>query len=396
VVSPGGVGYDINCGVRLVRTNLDAEEIAGCRDRLADRLFQAVPSGVGSAGAIPRLGLDEERRLVRRGVAWAIERGYGSPHDAGRVEEGGCLETADPDALTDRALERGRHQVGTLGSGNHFLEVDRVDEIYDTQVAEALGLRPGQVVVAIHSGSRGLGYQVCEDSLRVMGAATVRYGFDLPDRQLACTPIRSAEGEQYLAAMGCAANYAWANRQVMMALAGHAFEAALGASPGAVAFGLVYDVCHNIAKFETHDVGGSPRRVLVHRKGATRAFGPGHAALPSEVRALGQPVLIPGDMGRYSYVLVGTDRAMRETFGSSCHGAGRTLSRAAAKRTSRGLDLYDEMAKWGVTVRASGRATIAEEMPYAYKDVAEVVEVVHRAGIGRKVARLRPMIVIKG
>jgi tRNA-splicing ligase RtcB len=395
-VSPGGVGYDINCGVRLVRTGFDAAEIAGRVDRLADRLFQAIPSGVGSAGAIARLGLDEARRLVRRGVAWAIDRGYGSGRDAGRVEEGGCLEGADPDALTERALDRGLHQVGTLGSGNHFLEVDRVDEIYDPKAAAALGLRPGQVVVAIHSGSRGLGYQTCEDSLRAMGPAMTRYGVDLPDRQLACTPIRSPEGERYLAAMACAANYAWVNRQVMMALAGRAFEEALGASPRTVGFGLIYDVSHNIAKFETHDVGGSPRRVLVHRKGATRAFGPGHDALPPEVRGLGQPVLIPGDMGRYSYVLVGTDRAMRETFGSSCHGAGRVLSRAAAKRASRGRDLNEEMAKRGVTVRATGRATIAEEMPYAYKDVAEVVEVVHRAGIGRKVARLRPMIVVKG
>jgi tRNA-splicing ligase RtcB len=395
-VSPGGVGYDINCGVRLVRTALDASDLEGATDRLADRLFAAIPAGVGSAGAIPKLGVADERRLVQRGVAWAVDRGYGSAGDRGRIEEEGCLAAADPDALSDRALARGLRQVGTLGSGNHFLEVERVDEVYAGPAADALGLWSGQVVVSIHSGSRGLGYQTCEDALRTMAASMARYRLQLPDRQLACTPVASPEGRQYLAAMACAANYAWVNRQVMMTLAQRAFEEALGASPRTVGFGLVYDVCHNIAKFETHEVDGRQRRLLVHRKGATRAFGPGHPALPSEVRGVGQPVLIPGDMGRYSYVLVGTERAMRETFGSSCHGAGRALSRAAAKRASRGLDVFAEMAKRGVTVRAGSRGTIAEEMPYAYKDVASVVDVVDGAGIGRKVARLRPLIVIKG
>jgi tRNA-splicing ligase RtcB len=395
-VSPGGVGYDINCGVRLVRTALEASDIEGVVDRLADRLFAAIPAGVGSAGAIPELGRGDERRLVQRGVAWAVDRGYGSADDRGRIEEEGCLAAADPDALSDRALDRGLRQVGTLGSGNHFLEVERVDEIYDGPAADALGLWPGQVVVSIHSGSRGLGYQTCDDALRTMAATMARYRLQLPDRQLACAPVASPEGRQYLAAMACAANYAWVNRQVMMALAQRAFEEALGASPRTIGFGLVYDVCHNIAKFETHEVDGRQRRLLVHRKGATRAFGPGHPALPREVRGVGQPVLIPGDMGRYSYVLVGTERAMRETFGSSCHGAGRTLSRAAAKRASRGLDVFAEMTKRGVTVRAGSHGTIAEEMPYAYKDVTSVVDVVHGAGIGRKVARLRPAIVVKG
>jgi tRNA-splicing ligase RtcB len=395
-VSPGGVGYDINCGVRLVRTALDSNEVADKLERLADRLFASIPAGVGSHGAIPKLSVGEERRLVRDGVSWAIDRGFGSAHDTGRIEEGGCLAGADPDALSDRALERGVRQVGTLGSGNHFLELERVDEIYDTRVADALGLRLEQLTLIIHTGSRGLGYQTCDDALRTMGGAMRRYQLHLPDRQLACAPLASPEGEHYLAGMACAANYAWVNRQVMMALAERAFEEALGASPQALGFGLVYDVCHNVAKFEQHGVAGERRRLFVHRKGATRAFGPGHPALPADVRHVGQPVLIPGDMGRYSYVLVGTEGAMQETFGSSCHGAGRLLSRAAAKRASRGRDLYADMAQRGVIVRAQGRATIAEEMPYAYKDVADVVDVVHEAGISRKVARLRPLAVVKG
>jgi tRNA-splicing ligase RtcB len=396
VVSPGGVGYDINCGVRLVRTGLDTGDLEGRTDVLADRLFAAVPAGVGSEGAIPKLSVGDERQLVSRGVRWAVERGFGRGEDVGRIEEGGCLSGADPDALSERALERGLRQIGTLGSGNHFLEVGCVEEIYDAPLAAALGLRPGQVTLIIHSGSRGLGYQTCDDSLRRMASAGMRSRVSLPDPQLAWAPIDAPEGRQYIGAMACAANYAWVNRQVMMALAERAFEAALGMSPRDLRFSLVYDVCHNIAKFEEHEVDGQRRSLLVHRKGATRAFGPGHPVLSPEVRGTGQPVLIPGDMGRYSYVLVGTDAAMRETFGSTCHGAGRTLSRAASKRASRGRDLLAELAAAGVTLRARGLATVAEEMPYAYKDVADVVDVVHGAGISRKVARLRPMIVVKG
>lgn len=395
-VSPGGVGYDINCGVRLVRTDLDMADVQRRLEHLGDALFAAIPAGVGSEGAIPKLRLSEERRLVSEGVSWALGRGFGALTDVAHIEEGGCLAGADPDALSERALERGLRQVGTLGSGNHFLEVDRVDAIYDARVAATLGLRLNQVTVLIHSGSRGLGYQTCDDALRVVGPAMQRHGIRLPDRQLACAPVRSAEGRQYIAAMACAANYAWVNRQVMMGLAERAFQAALGTSPGTLRFGLVYDVCHNIAKFEEHDVAGERRRLFVHRKGATRAYGPRHPSLPAEVSAIGQPVLIPGDMGRYSYVLVGTQAAMRETFGSTCHGAGRVLSRAASKRASRGMDLLAEMGKRGVIVRARGRAALAEEMPYAYKDVADVVDVVHEAGISEKVARLRPMIVVKG
>jgi tRNA-splicing ligase RtcB len=286
--------------------------------------------------------------------------------------------------------------VGTLGSGNHFLEVDRIDEIYDPDVAATLGLSIDQIAIIIHSGSRGLGYQTCDDALQTMGGAMARHGIQVPDRQLACAPIASAEGQRYLAAMACAANYAWVNRQVMMALSERAFEEALGIGPREVRARLVYDVCHNVAKEEAHEVAGVRRRVLVHRKGATRAFGPGHPDLPDDLRRVGQPVLIPGDMGRYSYVLVGTAEAMRQTFGSTCHGAGRQLSRAASKRAGRGLDLFAELGKRGVIIRAQGRGTIAEEMPFAYKDVAEVVNVVHEAGISRKVARLRPLIVVKG
>src|SRR6185295_7054073 len=285
----------------------------------------------------------------------------------------------------------GRRQVGTLGSGNHFLEVQRVDEVYDERAAAALGVHAGQLTVMIHSGSRGLGYQVCDDALRTMGRAMARHGITMPDRQLACVPIESAEGRQYLGAMAAAANFAWANRQVMTGLAERAFETALGIGPATLRFGLVYDVCHNIAKMEEHVVHGARRRLCVHRKGATRAFGPGHPALPAHLRPLGQPVIIPGDMGRYSFLLLGTAGAMAETFGTTCHGAGRVMSRADAKKAGRGLNLVDELAKRGVLVRARSLAGVAEEMPWAYKDVVDVVDVVDGAGIGRKVARLKPL-----
>jgi len=298
--------------------------------------------------------------------------------------------------VSDTALERGRSQVGTLGSGNHFLEVQRVDEVYDPRAAAALGLAAGGVTVMIHSGSRGLGYQVCDDALRTMGRAMARYGIDMPDRQLACVPLRSPEGQQYFAAMAAAANFAWTNRQVMSGLAERAFAAALGLGPAALRFGLVYDVCHNIAKVEEHPVDGRPRLVCVHRKGATRAFGPGHPALAAHLRPLGQPVIIPGDMGRYSFLLLGTAGAMAETFGTTCHGAGRVMSRAQAKKAGHGLDLVAELGRRGVLVRAQSLRGVAEEMPWAYKDVADVVDVVDRAGLARRVARLRPLVVVKG
>jgi tRNA-splicing ligase RtcB (3'-phosphate/5'-hydroxy nucleic acid ligase) len=396
VISPGGVGYDINCGVRLIRTKLRYDDIEDRVEQLADALFAAVPAGVGSEGAIPSLSIIELKRLVRDGARWAAREGYASPADLDHTEENGCLEMADPDAVTDHAYNRGRKQLGTLGSGNHFLEVGRVDQIYSEEAARALGVELGQVTVIIHSGSRGLGHQTCDDYLKVIGTAMGRYGIKLPDRQLASVPIRSDEGQAYLGAMAAAANFAWCNRQIMMHLAERAFMETLGLSERELGFGLVYDVCHNIAKFEEHTVGGARRRLCVHRKGATRAFGPGHPALPAAVRAIGQPVLIPGDMGRYSFLLIGKVRAMEETFGSTCHGAGRVMSRAKAKKEGRGRNLVAELADIGVTIRARGRATIAEEMPDAYKDVADVVKVMEAAGISDRVARLRPVAVIKG
>jgi tRNA-splicing ligase RtcB len=396
VISPGGVGYDINCGVRLVKTSLVFSEIQQKISRVVDALFSFIPSGVGAEGAIPKLSKADEKRLLKEGARWAVGEGYGRHEDLEYMEEGGRLQGADADLVSDRALERGLKQVGTLGSGNHFLEIGRVEDIYLHDVAQALGLFPDQVVILIHTGSRGLGYQTCEDFLKVMNHAMIKYGIQLPDRQLACTPIQSPEGHDYLAAMAAAANYAWTNRQVIMSLAEKAFMKALSTSPVELGFSLIYDVCHNIAKIEEHVVDGKKRRLCVHRKGATRAFPPGHPQVPKAYQQLGQPVLIPGDMGRYSYLLVGTHAAMEKTFGSTCHGAGRVMSRARSKKESRSINIDEEMARRGVVARYQGRATMAEEMPHAYKDVAEVVETMDQAGVSKKVARLRPVGVIKG
>jgi tRNA-splicing ligase RtcB len=379
-----------------VKTGLVFEEIKEKIPRLVEALFAAIPSGVGGEGAIPKLTKDAEKRLLRDGAKWAAANGYGRAEDLEHTEEGGCLASADADLLSERALERGLKQVGTLGSGNHFLEIGRVDEIYLPQVADTLGIFEGQVVVLIHSGSRGLGYQTCEDFLRVMNNAMMKYDIRLPDRQLAATPIRSPEGQDYLAAMAAAANYAWVNRQVIMSLAENAFLKALNTSPAELRFSLVYDVCHNIAKMEDHVVEGKKRRVCVHRKGATRAFPPGHPQIPRDYRDVGQPILIPGDMARYSYLLVGTESAMEQTFGSTCHGAGRVMSRAQSKRQSQSINIDQEMQRRGVVARYQGRATMAEEMPHAYKDVADVVETMDLAGVSKRVARLRPVGVVKG
>jgi tRNA-splicing ligase RtcB (3'-phosphate/5'-hydroxy nucleic acid ligase) len=396
VVSPGGVGYDINCGVRLARTSLHYTDVAPKVDRLADALFNTIPAGVGSEGAIPNLSIEELRAVVREGAQWALRRGYASEDDLAHTEEGGRLPMALPEKVSEQAYQRGRKQLGTLGSGNHFLEVGRVDQIYQPKVAQALGLELGQVTLLIHSGSRGLGHQTCDDYLRIMGSAMARYEIVLPDRQLASVPTTSQEGRDYLGAMAAAANFAWCNRQVMMHLASNAFMEALGVSPRELGLKLIYDVCHNIAKFEEHIADGKKRKVLVHRKGATRAFGPGHRALPEAYRRLGQPVIIPGDMGRYSFIAIGLEGAMRETFGSSCHGAGRLMSRGKAKRDARGHDVYAELQALGVTVRARSQAGVAEEMPSSYKDVANVVDVLEAAGVTQKVARVKPMAVIKG
>jgi tRNA-splicing ligase RtcB len=399
-ISPGGVGYDINCGVRIVTTALDA---AALRDRVhavVAQLYREIPTGVGASRAIPTLTERELDDVLAGGARWAVRRGFAAAaDDAERCEEGGRLAGADPAAVSARARARGADQLGTLGSGNHFLEVDRVAEIYDDAVAERFGLLPGAVAVQIHSGSRGLGYQVCDEALASLAAARGAFGAeyqDLPDPQLACAPVESDAGRAYLGAMQAAANFAWANRQVMTGLAVRAIAHALHASEGELGARVLYDVCHNVAKREAHVVDGAPREVLVHRKGATRAFGPGDPRVPEPYRDVGQPVLVPGDMGRYSYVLAGTARAMEETFGSSCHGAGRLLSRGQALKAARGRSIARELAARGIEVISRGKKTLGEEMSEAYKDVADVVSVMARAGITRLVARLEPMGVIKG
>ncbi|MBU2552159.1 MAG: RtcB family protein [Proteobacteria bacterium] len=395
VISPGGVGYDINCGVRLMRTGLEADDLRPRLRDLVERLYQDIPTGVGRAGPL-KLTRSEIKKVLIQGAGWAVRQGLGTEADLEHTEDRGAMPGADPDVLSDRAVERGLQQLGTLGSGNHFLEIGVVDEIFDPAAAEVFGLFQGQVTVMIHSGSRGLGYQVCDDFLQVMGRAAAKQGIELPDRQLACAYAGSEPGRRYFAAMASAANYAWANRQVIMHWAGESFEKALGLSPRDLKMALVYDVAHNIAKKETHRVEGEERRVCVHRKGATRALPAGHPALPSAYAGVGQPVLIPGDMGRASYVLVGAPGAMAESFGSCCHGAGRLLSRTAAKKAARGRSIGRELEDQGIVVRYTGRNTLAEEMPEAYKNVSQVVEVVHRAGLARKVARLSPLGVIKG
>jgi tRNA-splicing ligase RtcB len=396
VVSPGGVGYDINCGVRLIRTALVYPDIAKRIEKLTENLFKTIPTGVGSSGAIRKLSPKEVKSVMQKGAAWAIENGMGEQQDLNFTEEGGCLEQANPNVVSKRAIERGQDQAGTLGSGNHFLEVDVVDEIFDEETAEVFGLFKNQITVIIHSGSRGLGYQVCDDYLKILVKSIAKYGLNLPDRQLASAPIQSQEGQDYLGAMAAAANFAWNNRQIMMALAKKCFKDTLNISDFGLEFQLIYDVCHNIAKIEEHEIDGKKKKLCVHRKGATRAFPPQSQDVPQQYRQVGQPVLVPGDMGRYSFVAVGTQKAMEESFGSTCHGAGRVRSRTKTKKMGKGKDLIRELQESGVVIQARGYRTIAEEMPYGYKDVAEVVEVMHNAGISKKVARLKPLGVIKG
>jgi tRNA-splicing ligase RtcB len=396
VVSPGGVGYDINCGVRLFRTDVRAAELGDRLKRLVEQIQRDVPAGVGSEGAIATLSEEDLDQVLERGAAWAVERGFGTSEDLEYTEARGCLTGADPAALTRRARERGAPQLGTLGSGNHFAELQVVDEVLDESAAEAFGLAAGNLIVLLHSGSRGLGYQVCDDALEAMRHPSARHRIALPDPQLVSVPIGSPEGKRYLAAMRAAANFAWANRQVMMALIERALARVLGGDRQSLGFRLVYDVAHNIAKLEEHEVGGRRRTVLVHRKGATRAFPAGHPELPAAYRQAGQPVLIPGDMGRASFVCVGTPRAMRETFGSAAHGAGRRMSRTAARRAGGDRDVVRELAGRGIVVAARSRKTLAEEMSEAYKDAAEVVEALRAAGIATPVARLRPIGVVKG
>jgi tRNA-splicing ligase RtcB len=396
VISPGGVGYDINCGVRLVRTELLKEEVLPKLRQLVDTLFRNVPSGLGSTGQV-RLTPSQLDEVLRLGARWAVENGFGWGVDLERLEEGGCMEAADPAKVSQEAKKRGLPQLGSLGSGNHFLEVQVVDKIYEPEIAKRFGIfQEGQVTVMIHTGSRGLGHQVCSDYLRRMEHAVCRYGIKLPDRELVNVPFSSDEGQDYFSAMKCAANYAWANRQMIVHWVRQSFEQVFGRDAESMGLHIVYDVAHNIAKLEEHRVDGGKRLVVVHRKGATRALGPGHPDIPQIYRDVGQPVLIPGDMGTASYLLVGTDTAMQETFGSTAHGAGRHLSRVAALRNFRGDQVQRSLESQGIIVRAAKASVIAEEAPEAYKDVDRVVEVSHRAGISRKVARLRPIGVAKG
>jgi tRNA-splicing ligase RtcB len=395
VISPGGVGYDINCGVRLIRSNLKLADVQPRLETLIDRLFANVPCGVGQGGRI-RFNRRELGQLLERGSPFVVERGLGWESDIEVTEAHGCLDTARPDYVSDHALERGSAQCGTLGSGNHFMEVQVVDRVDDPHSAQVLGLEEGLITVMIHSGSRGLGYQVCEDFLRELQHVPRKYGIDLPDRQLVCAPLQSPEGQRYLGAMQAAANFAWCNRQIMTHLARQTFAEVLGQPAERLGMTLVYDVAHNIAKMEPYDVDGRSVELCVHRKGATRAFPPGHPELAPRYRGIGQPVLVPGDMGRASYVLVGRPGAMEHTFGSSCHGAGRMMSRSAAIRASKGRSIARELRDRGVIARARGRTGLEEEQPDAYKDVDAVVGVLHAAGVSQKVARLRPVGVIKG
>jgi tRNA-splicing ligase RtcB len=395
VISPGGVGYDINCGVRLVRSNLSWDDVRPRQRELVEELFRQVPTGVGRGGKY-RFDRKELRTLMREGPAFLLRRDLATQRDIDYTEAHGRLEGAEPDNVSDRALQRGADQCGTLGSGNHFLEVDVVDAVFDEPAAQAMGLRKDMVCVLIHSGSRGLGYQVCDDALKLLRKAPEKYGIPLPDRQLVCAPANSPEGRHYTGAMRAAANYAWCNRQLLMWQARECFATTFGRAWEELGMQLVYDVAHNIAKFERHELPEGRTRCLVHRKGATRAFPAGHPDVPDAYRSMGQPVLVPGDMGRYSYVLVGRPGAMAHAFGSSCHGAGRQMSRTQAVRETRGRDLVEELRVLGVVVRYEGRDTLREETSEAYKDVADVVRVVEGADLAKPVARLKPFLVVKG
>jgi tRNA-splicing ligase RtcB len=396
VISPGGVGYDINCGVRLLRTELQAHQVRDRIPELLNTLFANIPCGLGSRRKDLRLSDKQMHGVLKNGAQWAVSRGYGTTRDLVYSEDGGCVPGADPEQVSPKAYRRGQNQLGTLGSGNHFVELGVVDTIFDETVARAFALFEGQLTIMVHTGSRGLGHQICDDYITVLLKAAHQYDIELPDKQLCCAPIDSKEGRRYLAAMACAANFAFCNRQIISHWVQETLLHVLRIGPESLGCDLVYDICHNMAKIETHKIDGIDQRLCVHRKGATRAFPPMSHLLPERYRQAGQPVLIPGDMGRYSYVLVGTQLGLKETFGSACHGAGRVMSRSRAKKAARGRSIVRELEDRGIFVRSAGRSTVAEEMPDAYKDVQDVVNVMHRAGIGKKVARLRPLGVIKG
>ena len=379
-----------------MRSGLSRTDIQERLKELVEALFVNIPSGVGSHRKDLKLNREEERRVLKKGARWAVEKGFGSSEDLDHIEEHGCIEGGDPDRISEKAMERGKAQLGTVGSGNHFVEVGYVAEVFDEDIARALGLSKDQATVIVHTGSRGLGHQVCDDYIRVMLDAARKYQIELPDPQLCCAPISSPEGQGYLEAMACAANFAFTNRQMITHWVRETFEQVFQKGPRDLKLDLIYDVCHNIAKIETHTVGGKQKKLCIHRKGATRAFPPNHPDIPSDYQSTGQPVLIPGDMGRCSYVLVGAERAMEETFGSTCHGAGRVMSRHQAIRAAKGRAIVRELEDKGIIVKGASRGTILEEIPEAYKDVNDVVNVVHHAGISRKVAKLIPMGVIKG
>jgi len=395
VISPGGVGYDINCGVRLLRTDLNQEQIAPHMDKLMSAIHRNCPSGVGKGSSLRVSGRDLDN-LLAEGANWALQKGYARPDDLQRTESNGRIPGAYPSKLSPRARKRGTPQVGTLGAGNHFIEVDVVEGIYDQDVAQIFGLRPGQIVVQIHTGSRGLGHQVASDFVKRFQQAVRKYGIKLADRELVCAPFNSPEGQDYFGAMCAAANYAFVNRQVLAHQVRASFKEVLRPHTHQHDLHQIYDIAHNIAKVEDHVVDGNKMKLCVHRKGATRAFGPGFDELPADYRPVGQPVLAPGSMGTASWVLVGTEKSMEQSFGSCCHGAGRTLSRSKAKKTIWGSDLRQQLEADGIVVRANSMAGLAEEAPAAYKDVDMVVKVVHDVGLARKVARLRPLGVIKG
>ena len=395
VISPGGVGYDINCGVRLLASHMEQAEIQPHLDDLASALYANCPSGVGKGGSV-KLQTRELDRILESGSRWALKRGFATESDLEHTEERGCLEGAQAASVSPRARERGKGQVGTLGAGNHFIEIDVVDEVSDETIAQRIGLWRGQIAIQVHCGSRGLGHQVCSDYVRRFQKSIRRYGFSLPDRELVCAPLSSPEGQDYLSAMKAAANYAFANRQVLAHHIRRSFEQALAGKVGSHNVYQIYDIAHNMAKVETHKVNGRKAELCVHRKGATRAFGPGSPQLPAAYRDIGQPVLVPGSMGTASWVLAGTSASMSKTFGSTCHGAGRTMSRKKAKKSIQGPLLREQLEGRGIHVRAGSMAGLAEEAPAAYKDVNRVVEVVHSAGIAKKIARLRPLAVIKG
>jgi tRNA-splicing ligase RtcB (3'-phosphate/5'-hydroxy nucleic acid ligase) len=395
VISPGAIGYDINCGVRLLASSIDFDSARSEMDTLATLLNKYCPSGVGKEGSI-KLNVKELDQVLRDGSRWALKNGYATEADLVRTEEMGSLEGADPNKVSDRAKERGREQIGSLGAGNHFIEVDAVDQIFNEEAANAMGLYRGCLVLQIHCGSRGLGHQVCTDYVQSFQSAVHKYGIDLPDRELVCAPMDSPEGKAYMAAMRAAANFAFVNRQLLAHSARRAFEETFAPKTRNWHLQQVYDLAHNMGKLETHEIDGKQLTVCVHRKGATRAFGPGSPGLPPEYRKIGQPVIIPGSMGTASWVLVGTEGSMTRSFGSSCHGAGRVMSRSKAKKEVQGDSLRRELEKQGIKVRAGSLPGLAEEAPVAYKDVDMVVETVSKAGIAKKVARLKPVAVIKG